>query len=256
MADAVPKVEVQGVSKWFDDLHALDKISLRVNAGEALVLIGGSGAGKTLLLKIILGLVAPDEGTVLVDGTDTTRLSPGERMRFMRKFGMLFQRSALFDSMRIWENVAFRLLQEHKLPSAEAREIADKTLALVGLSPEVGGLLPAELSGGMQKRVGFARAVVDEPEVILLDEPTAGLDPIMSNVINELICERVKAMGATTISITSDMVGARKISDRVAMLHEGRLMWTGPTADLDRSSNAYVDQFVNKRPEGPIQMRI
>ena len=256
MTDAVPKIEVQGVGKWFDDVRALDGVSLRVEAGEALVLIGGSGAGKTLLLKIILGLVAPDEGRVLVDGTDTTRLSPGERMRFMRKFGMLFQRSALFDSMCIWENVAFRLLLEHKLPRAEAQAIADKTLALVGLSPQVGTLLPAELSGGMQKRVGFARAVVGEPEVILLDEPTAGLDPIMSNVINELIRERVTAMGATTILVTSDMVGARATSDRVAMLHEGRLIWTGPTGDLDSSQNAYVDQFVNKRPEGPIQMRI
>ncbi len=256
MVDSMPKIEVQGITKWFDGERALDNVSLRVDRGEALVLIGGSGAGKTLLLKVILGLVAPDEGTVLVDGTDTTRLSPGERMRFMKKFGVLFQRSALFDSMPVWVNVAFRLLQEHKMPRVTAREMADKTLALVGLSAQIGDLLPAELSGGMQKRVGFARAVVGEPDVILLDEPTAGLDPIMSNVINELIRERVKAMGATTISITSSMEGARTISDRVVMLHEGRLVWMGSTGELNRSGNAYVDQFVNKRPEGPIQMRI
>ena len=256
MTDSTPKIEIEGVSKWFDGTRVLDDLSLHVDRGEALVLIGGSGAGKTLLLKVILGLVTPDVGRVLVDGTDTTRLSPGERMRFMQRFGMLFQRSALFDSMPVWVNVAFRLLQEHKMPRGQARELADKTLALVGLSAQVGDLLPAELSGGMQKRVGFARAVVGEPEVVLLDEPTAGLDPIMSNVIIELIRDRVSAMGATTVSITSDMTGARKIADRVAMLHEGRLMWTGPTAALMESGNAYVDQFVNKRPEGPIQMRI
>ncbi len=256
MTDSTPKIEIEGVSKWFDGTRVLDDLSLHVDRGEALVLIGGSGAGKTLLLKVILGLVTPDDGRVLVDGTDTTRLSPGERMRFMQRFGMLFQRSALFDSMPVWVNVAFRLLQEHKMPRGQARELADKTLALVGLSAQVGDLLPAELSGGMQKRVGFARAVVGEPEVVLLDEPTAGLDPIMSNVIIELIRDRVSAMGATTVSITSDMTGARKIADRVAMLHEGRLMWTGPTAALMESGNAYVDQFVNKRPEGPIQMRI
>ena len=191
-----------------------------------------------------------------VDGVETTRLSPGDRMEFMKRFGVLFQRSALFDSMPVWENVAFRLLQEHKLPRAEARDRAVQTLALVGLSAQVGDLLPSELSGGMQKRVGFARAVVSEPDVVLLDEPTAGLDPIMSNIINELIRERVTAMGATSVSITSDMVGARNISDRIAMLHEGRVIWVGPSDELNESGNAYVDQFVNKRPEGPIQMRV
>ncbi len=256
MAEQAPKIEVRDISKSFDGELALDGVSLRVSRGESVVLIGGSGAGKTLLLKVILGLVHPDEGDVLIDGVNTTNLSPGDRMEFMQRFGVLFQRSALFDSMAVWENVAFRLLQEHKLPRAEAHERASRTLALVGLSAQVGDLLPAELSGGMQKRVGFARAVVSEPDVILLDEPTAGLDPIMSNIIHELIRERVKAMGATTLSITSDMAGARKTADRVAMMHEGRIIWVGPGTEIDSSGNAYVDQFVNKRPEGPIQMRI
>ncbi len=256
MSESEPKIEVRGLSKWFDHEQALSNVSLAVDRGESLVLIGGSGAGKTLLLKCITGIVAPDAGTILLDGADTTRLGASERMRIMRRFGMLFQKSALFDSMRVWENVAFRLVQENTITRHEAHDIADKTLTLVGLSPEVGELYPAELSGGMQKRVGFARAIAAEPEVILLDEPTAGLDPIMTNVIIELIKERVAEMGATTISITSDIGSARKIADRVAMLHEGRLIWVGDSDRLMETDNAYVDQFVHKKPDGPIQMRI
>ncbi len=256
MLTVLPKIKLAGLSKRFGDKVALDGIDLEIAAGESLVLIGGSGAGKSLLLKCILGLVRPDAGSVQVDGVETVGLAGTERMRFLDRFGVLFQQSALFDSLPVWENVAFKLIQDRRVSRARGRDIAIEKLAHVGMQPEVADLFPAELSGGMQKRVGLARAIAADPEILFLDEPTAGLDPIMSNVINELVVSNVKELGATAVSIDSDMVGARAISDRVAMLHDGRLVWAGPTEQADDSGNDYVDQFIHKRTEGPIAMPV
>jgi phospholipid/cholesterol/gamma-HCH transport system ATP-binding protein len=215
-----------------------------------MVIIGGSGTGKSVLLKCILGLVRPDGGTITLDGQDVTKV---ERDAFLGRFGMLFQGGALFDSMRVWENVAFRLLRgTQKRPKAEAREIAIEKLRRVGLTPEVAELYPAELSGGMQKRVGLARAIAAEPEIIFFDEPTTGLDPIMAGVINELIREIVTEMGATAMTITHDMSSVRAIADRVAMLHAGVIQWTGPVGEMDATPDPYVQQFIHGRAEGPI----
>ncbi len=256
MNRAAAKIALQGIKKRFGPKIVLDGIDLEVTAGESLVVIGGSGTGKSVLLKCIIGIIEPDEGTVLIDGEDTTHLAGAERTRVMRKFGMLFQGSALFDSLKVWENVAFGLIQGRGVARPEARETALKKLAAVGLPPEVGELWPAELSGGMQKRVGLARAIAAEPEIIFFDEPTTGLDPIMGDVINDLIVECRKQLGATTLSITHDLASARKIADRVAMIHGGRIVWSGPVTEIDRSGNPYVDQFIHGRAEGPIKMPV
>ncbi|MBV9150613.1 MAG: ATP-binding cassette domain-containing protein [Alphaproteobacteria bacterium] len=245
-----------GVEKSFGRKRVLDGIDLTVAPGESLVIIGGSGTGKSVLIKCILGIMRPEAGSIRIDGRETVRLRRRARERIMDKFGMLFQGSALFDSLSVWENVAFGLVQGRGMPRAEAREIALKKLAAVGLGPEVATLSPAELSGGMQKRVALARAIAAEPEIVFFDEPTTGLDPIMADVINRLIVESVQGIGATTISITHDMVSARRIADRIAMLHKGRIVWQGPASEIDRSGNPFVDQFVNGRAEGPIQMEV
>lgn len=250
------KIELKGVTKSFGDNHVLKGVDLTVAEGESLVLIGGSAAGKTLILKCILGLVSPDAGAILIDGEDTTRLSHRARQAFYDRMGTLFQQNALFDSLKVWENVAFRLLQDGRTSHAAAREMAMGKLASVGLDADVGDLSPAEISGGMQKRVGFARAIAAGPEIVLLDEPTAGLDPIMTNIIIDHILDGVRDLGATTLSITSDMAGARRMADRIAMIHDGRIIWCGPTAEVEDCANPYVDQFVHNRSDGPIQMAI
>jgi phospholipid/cholesterol/gamma-HCH transport system ATP-binding protein len=256
MNRAVPKIELRGIKKRFGPKIVLDGIDLEVATGESLVVIGGSGTGKSVLLKCIIGIIDPDEGTVLIDGEDTTHLAGADRTRLMRKFGMLFQGSALFDSLKVWENVAFGLIQGRGVGREEAKEIALQKLASVGLPPEVGELSPSELSGGMQKRVGLARAIAAEPEIIFFDEPTTGLDPIMGDVINDLIVECRRQLGATTLSITHDLASARKIADRVAMIHGGKIVWSGPVSQIDRSGNAFVDQFIHGRAEGPIKMPV
>ncbi|MBV9965355.1 MAG: ATP-binding cassette domain-containing protein [Alphaproteobacteria bacterium] len=253
---AAPKIALAGVEKSFGRKRVLDGIDLTVAPGESLVIIGGSGTGKSVLIKCILGIMRPEAGSIRIDGRETVRLRRRARERIMDKFGMLFQGSALFDSLSVWENVAFGLVQGRGMPRAEAREIALKKLAAVGLGPEVATLSPAELSGGMQKRVALARAIAAEPEIVFFDEPTTGLDPIMADVINRLIVESVQGIGATTISLTHDMVSARRIPDRNAMLHKGRIVWQGPASEIDRSGNPFVDQFVNGRAEGPIQMEV
>jgi len=220
------------------------------------VIIGGSGTGKSVTIKSILGIIRPDEGTILVDGEDITHIKGAARDRVMKKFGMLFQGAALFDSIPVWENVAFGLIQGRGMKRSQARDIAMQKLAKVGLTADVGELFPVELSGGMQKRVGLARAIAADPEIIFFDEPTTGLDPIMADVINDLIASTVKDVGATALSITHDMASARKISDRIAMLYGGKIIWQGPTADIDKSGNPYVDQFINGRAEGPIKMAV
>ncbi|NNE84512.1 MAG: ATP-binding cassette domain-containing protein [Alphaproteobacteria bacterium] len=251
---SVPKIRLVDVRKTFDSQPALDDISLDVAEGESLVLIGGSGSGKSLLLKTILGLQTPDSGRIEIDGEESVGLSGNERMVWMRRFGVLFQRQGLFDSMPVWENVAFRLLQDRGIDKAAAKERAIEKLASVGLTAETADLYPSELSGGMQKRAGLARAIATDPQIIFLDEPTAGLDPIMSNIISELIVARQNELGATIISVVSDMAVVREIAERVAMLHEGRIVWLGTVDELETTDNAYVHQFVNQLIDGPIQM--
>ena len=251
-----PKISLRGVTKSFGPKKVLQGIDLDVAKGESMVVIGGSGSGKSVLLKCILGLMRPDSGSIRIDGEETVTLADGGRADVMRKFGMLFQGGALFDSLRVWENVAFGPIQSDGMKSAEARNVAIAKLGAVGLGPEIGELYPAELSGGMQKRVALARAIAREPEIIFFDEPTTGLDPIMADVINDLIVKCVSDLGATAISITHDMASARKIGHRIGMLYEGKLIWQGGTADVDHSGNAHVDQFINGRAEGPIRMQV
>ncbi|HHL20160.1 MAG TPA: ATP-binding cassette domain-containing protein [Aliiroseovarius sp.] len=244
-------IELIDVHKAFGPKQVLNGINLTIAKGESMVVIGGSGSGKSVLLKCILGLITPDSGQILLDGEDVTR---ADRDAFLARFGMLFQGGALFDSLPVWQNVAFRLLRGSlRRPRAEAREIAIGKLRRVGLGPDVADLFPAELSGGMQKRVGLARAIAAEPEIIFFDEPTTGLDPIMAGVINELIREIVTEMGATAMTITHDMTSVRAIADRVAMLYDGVIRWAGPVTELDTSGDPYLDQFIHGRAEGPIE---
>ncbi len=244
-------IELSGVHKTFGANQVLRGVDLTIAKGTSMVIIGGSGTGKSVLLKCILGLVTPDQGRITLDGQDVTT---GDRDAFLARFGMLFQGGALFDSLRIWENVAFRLMRGAlKRPKAEAREIAIEKLRRVGLGPHVADQFPAELSGGMQKRVSLARAIAAEPEIIFFDEPTTGLDPIMSGVINDLIREIVTEMGATAMTITHDMSSVRAIADNVAMLHGGKVRWTGPVTEMDATTDPYVQQFIHGRAEGPIE---
>ncbi|WP_164657810.1 ABC transporter ATP-binding protein [Tropicibacter sp. Alg240-R139] len=244
-------IKLDNVKKSFGDNHVLRGMDLEIPKGSSMVIIGGSGTGKSVALKCVLGLITPDSGTITVDGQDARK---GDRDAFLAKFGMLFQGGALFDSLTVWQNVAFRLLRGSlKRPTEEAREIAIEKLRRVGLKADVADRLPAELSGGMQKRVGLARAIAAEPEIIFFDEPTTGLDPIMSGVINDLIREIVVEMGATAMTITHDMSSVRAIADNVAMLHNGVIQWTGPVADMDASGDPHLDQFIHGRAEGPIE---
>jgi phospholipid/cholesterol/gamma-HCH transport system ATP-binding protein len=244
-------IEISALHKTFGPNRVLQGVDLTVGTGTSTVIIGGSGTGKSVLLKCILGLVTPDSGTIRLDGEDVAR---AERDAFLAKFGMLFQGGALFDSMPVWQNVAFRLLRGSlKRPAGEAREIAVEKLRRVGLTPDVADKFPAELSGGMQKRVGLARAIAADPQVIFFDEPTTGLDPIMAGVINELIREIVVEMGATAMTITHDMSSVRAIADRVAMLHGGVIRWEGPVAGMDSADDPYLRQFITGSAEGPIE---
>jgi len=252
----VQKIVVTGLCKSFGNKRVLDGVEIDCTSGESLVIIGGSGTGKSVLVKCILGLLHPEAGSIRVDGAETVGLRHAARERLLQKFGMLFQGGALFDSLAVWENVAFGLMQGRGVERQAAKQIALAKLAAVGLGPEVSLLRPAELSGGMQKRVALARAIAAEPEVIFFDEPTTGLDPIMADIINNLIVKCVREVGATAVSITHDLVSARKIADRIAMLHRGRIIWCGPTAEIDHSGNPVVDQFINGRAEGPIKMEI
>ncbi|WND02132.1 ATP-binding cassette domain-containing protein [Temperatibacter marinus] len=249
-------IELKNVHKSFGPKVVLDGVNLSVNKGESLVIIGGSGTGKSVTLKSIMGLITPDKGQIFVGGENVTHLKPSNRQTLLSKFGMLFQGAALFDSLTVWENVAFALIEAKGMAKHVAQEIAIEKLRRVGLKPDVAFLRPDELSGGMQKRVGLARAIATDPEIIFFDEPTTGLDPIMADVINELIVECVKDLGATTLTITHDMASARKIADHIAMLYEGKIIWKGPVDHIDKSENAHVEQFIHGRADGPIQMQI
>lgn len=244
-------IRMESVKKSFGNNHVLRGVDLEIAKGTSLVIIGGSGTGKSVALKCILGLIPHDSGRILVDGQETGK---GDRDAFLARFGMLFQGGALFDSLPVWQNVAFRLMRGAlKRPKEEAREIAIEKLRRVGLKPDVADRFPAELSGGMQKRVGLARAIAAEPEIIFFDEPTTGLDPIMSGVINDLIREIVTEMGATAMTITHDMRSVRAIADTVAMLHEGVIQWTGPVSEMDTSGDPYLSQFISGSADGPIE---
>ena len=244
-------ITLENVHKSFGSNAVLRGVNLSIPRGKSLVIIGGSGTGKSVALKCVLGLIRPDSGKITVNGQD---VRTAEREAYLARFGMLFQGGALFDSMPVWQNVAFRLLRGSlKRPKSEARDIAIEKLRRVGLKPDVADKFPGELSGGMQKRVGLARAIAAEPEIIFFDEPTTGLDPIMSGVINDLIREIVVEMGATAMTITHDMTSVRAIADDVAMLHEGVIKWTGPVADMDTSGDPYLDQFIHGRATGPIE---
>ncbi|MDX1575106.1 MAG: ATP-binding cassette domain-containing protein [Kiloniellales bacterium] len=250
--DRTPKIRIRDLYKSFGPKRVLSGMDLDVGAGESVVVIGGSGSGKSVTLKCVLGLLQPEEGSIQVDGEEVVGLGGDSLEQVRRKFGMLFQNAALFDSLVVWENVAFGLIQGQGMGRAEAKDIAFDRLAAVGLEPEVGGMWPAELSGGMRKRVGLARAIATSPDIIFFDEPTTGLDPIMGDVIDDLIVKCVRDLGATALSITHDMASARKIADRIAMLYDGKIIWAGPTTEIDNSNNPYVDQFIHGRADGPI----
>jgi len=251
-----PVIAMRDVHKAFGPKKVLNGVNLDVGQRESVVIIGGSGTGKSVTLKCILGLLQPDSGSIKVDGEEVTSMGPRDRDRVNGKFGMLFQGAALFDSLRVWENVGFALMQGHGMGRGEARAKAIEKMALVGLGRDVADRFPAELSSGMQKRVGLARAIAADPEIIFFDEPTTGLDPIMSDVINDLIVDCVKVVGCSALSITHDMASARKIAHRIAMLYEGKIIWAGPADQIDRSGNPFVDQFIHGRAEGPIKMQV
>ncbi len=246
------KIVLSNVHKSFGKKVVLDGVDLRIEPGESLVVIGGSGSGKSVLIKSILGIVAPEHGTIHVDGEALTALNRRERQARMHKFGMLFQGGALFDSLPVWQNITFALLQNQTIRKRDARDFAVAKLAQVGLSADVALLSPSELSGGMQKRVALARAIAADPDIIFFDEPTTGLDPIMAEVINELIISCTREKKLTTLTITHDMHSARQIATKVAMLYKGKIIWDGPVGQLDNSGNPYVDQFVHAKAHGPI----
>jgi phospholipid/cholesterol/gamma-HCH transport system ATP-binding protein len=254
MSDA--HIQLKNVHKSFGSKHVLRGLNMEVGKGRSLVVIGGSGTGKSVLLKCILGILNADSGEILVGGAKVNGLKGPARDAYLSRFGMLFQGAALFDSLTVWENVAFGLIQGRGLPRAKAKDTAIEKLSHVGLNADVAALYPSELSGGMQKRVGLARAIAADPEIIFFDEPTTGLDPIMADVINNLIVDCVKRLGATTISITHDMASARKIADDIAMIHKGEIIWRGEANKVNASGNAYVELFINGRAEGPIQMEV
>ncbi len=251
-----PKIRLRGVTKAFGPKQVLDGVDLDVRAGHSMVILGGSGSGKSVMLKCVLGLIEPDGGVIEIDGRNVLAMPRREREAVNDRIGMLFQNGALFDSLPVWENVCFKLLAQKRLARVQARDTAAEVLAQVGLAASVGDLYPSELSGGMQKRVALARAIAAQPDIIFFDEPTTGLDPIMGAVIDGLIVDVVRRLGATAVSITHDMASARRIGDDAAMIHKGRIVWTGAAASLGESGNALVDQFARGEREGPIQMEL
>jgi phospholipid/cholesterol/gamma-HCH transport system ATP-binding protein len=253
MLDKQPKIRIRGLNKSFNDNPVLNGIDLDISQGESIVVIGGSGVGKSVLLKNIIGLLTPDSGSIKIDGNETAGMEWPENETILKRFGMLFQNGALFDSLTVWENIAFGLIQGRRMKRKEAKEIAIEKLRDVGLKPDIGFLSPAQLSGGMHKRVGLARAIATEPEIIFFDEPTTGLDPIMGDVINDLIVDCVKRLKATALSITHDMESARKIADKIAMIYKGRIIWSGPVSDIDNTGNDVLNNFIQGDAKRPVE---
>ncbi len=250
------KIKITNLKKAFGRKVVLDGVDLDIRKGESLVVIGGSGTGKSVLIKCIQGILVPDAGSIKIDGNEVVGVTEEQKEAMHSKMGMLFQGGALFDSLSVWENVAFGLIENQKMPKKEAKLAAVNVLRQVGLAPDVADLSPSELSGGMQKRVGLARAIATKPEIIFFDEPTTGLDPIMSDVINDLIIESVKGLGATALTITHDMASARKIADRIAMLYKGKIIWQGTVKEMDKTDNPYVCQFIHGCSQGPIKVEV
>ncbi len=250
------KIKISNLHKAFGKKVVLDGVDLEIPKGESLVVIGGSGTGKSVLIKCIQGLLRPDAGSILVDDEEVVGITEKQKEALHSKMGMLFQGGALFDSLSVWENVAFDLIENKKMNKKEAKTEAIRVLRQVGLAPDVADLSPSELSGGMQKRVGLARAIASRPEIIFFDEPTTGLDPIMADVINDLIIESVKGLGATALTITHDMASARKIADRIAMLYKGKIIWQGTVKEMEKTDNEYVCQFINGCSQGPIKVEV
>ena len=253
MLDKQPKIRIRGLHKSFNDHPVLNGIDLDISQGESIVVIGGSGVGKSVLLKNIVGLLTPDSGSIKIDGNETAGMEWPENETTLKRFGILFQNGALFDSLTVWENIAFGLIQGRRMKRKEAKEIAIEKLRDVGLKPDIGFLSPAQLSGGMHKRVGLARAIAAEPEIIFFDEPTTGLDPIMGDVINDLIVDCVKRLKATALSITHDMESARKIADKIAMIYKGRIIWSGPVSDIDNTGNDVLNNFIQGDAKRPVE---
>ncbi|MBA3813858.1 MAG: ATP-binding cassette domain-containing protein [Alphaproteobacteria bacterium] len=249
-----PKFSLKDIHKSFGHKRVLQGVNLEIMPGESVVIIGGSGSGKSVLLKCLLGLVSPDSGSILMDGQEIVRESLVQNEARLQDIGVVFQGSALFDSLKVWENVAFRLIHAHHMDRKQAKQIALEKLAEVGLNETVSELPPSEISGGMQRRVALARAIATHPHVLFFDEPTAGLDPIFSSVINDLIRIHVKNLGATALTITHDMNSARHVADRIAMLYEGKIIWSGRASDIDTCDNPYVQQFIQGLAEGPIEL--
>ncbi len=250
------KIEIRNLHKAFGRKVVLDGVDLDVVKGESLVVIGGSGTGKSVLIKCIQGLLRPEEGSIKIDDEEVVGINEEQKEKLHSKMGMLFQGGALFDSLSVWENVAFDMIENKKVNKKTAKNEAIRVLRSVGLAPDVADLSPSELSGGMQKRVGLARAIASRPEIIFFDEPTTGLDPIMADVINDLIIESVKGLGATALTITHDMASARKIADKIAMLYKGKIIWQGTVKEMDKTDNPYVRQFINGSSQGPIKVEI
>jgi phospholipid/cholesterol/gamma-HCH transport system ATP-binding protein len=251
-----PKIRLRNLKKSFGEKPVLDGIDLDIMPSTSMVVIGGSGTGKSVMLKCILGLIEPDSGTIEIDGTNVLTLARHEQEELRSRIGMLFQNGALFDSLPVWENVVFGLLAQRRLTRSEGPARAAAFLAQVGLAATVGDLYPSELSGGMQKRVALARAIAAQPDIMFFDEPTTGLDPIMAAVIDDLVVDCVKQLGSTAVAITHDIASARRIGDTAAMIHQGRIVWSGPAVELMDSGNPVVDQFTHGRREGPIQMEL
>ncbi len=257
MSDApAVKIKLTDVRLGFGANRVLDGIDLDVYEGLNTVLIGGAASGKSVLMKAIIGLHRAESGRIEVDGVDTARFNGSDRIKLMERFGILFQHSALFDSLPVWENITFKLIQTKRIQRNAAKDLAVEKLLQVGLGADVADLFPASLSGGMQKRVGLARAIAGDPEILMLDDPTAGLDPIMTLAINRLINKCVQELGATALSITGDMTSARHQYDRLAMIHDGHIVWSGATADIDAADNPYLEQLINGRAQGPMKMRV
>ena len=250
------KIKIRNLHKAFGKKVVLDGVDLYIEKGESLVVIGGSGTGKSVLIKCIQGLLRPDSGSILIDEEEVVGIDEEQKEALHSKMGMLFQGGALFDSLSVWENVAFDMLENKKMDKRLAKNEAIRVLRSVGLAPDVADLSPSELSGGMQKRVGLARAIASRPEIIFFDEPTTGLDPIMADVINDLIIESVKGLGATALTITHDMASARKIADKIAMLYKGKIIWQGTVKDMDKTDNPYVQQFIHGCSQGPIKVEV
>ena len=249
-------IEAAGVRKSFGPRPILRGVDLTVQDGETLVIIGGSGCGKSTFLKCVIGLHKLDAGSITVDGADIGKLTEEHDIaEYRRHFGYLFQEAALFDSLSVWENVVFGLRYLTDVPPSRYRKIATDKLALVGLK-DVEDYKPSELSGGMKKRVGLARAIAAEPSYILYDEPTTGLDPIMSDVINDLILDLQTKLKVTSIVVSHDMKSAYKVGTRIAMLHEGRVLGLGTPAEIKASKDPYIRQFVDGLSQGPIKMKL